>query len=128
MGTFFAAMGASAVFAIFSFPFRLYQCWYSWNRLGTNLGLSLYLALAGGGGGGLGWLAATLAKASPTPIAVVNGIMFGIGGALVLRARVSSTREGKVEHSATAVEQTRSTSGGNVRPGRKHELGCHAAG
>jgi hypothetical protein len=43
--------------AIFGFPFRFYQCWFSWSRWGANAGIAIYLLLAGGGGGMIGWLA-----------------------------------------------------------------------
>lgn len=86
MDTLPIAIAAAAVIAVFSFPFRLYQCWYSWNRLGTNLGLLLYLAIAGIGGGFIGWLTATLTSTRPTSFELVNGVLFGIGGALILRA------------------------------------------
>jgi hypothetical protein len=86
MGTLPIAIAAAAAIAIFSFPFRLYQCWYSWNRLWTNLGLILYLAISGIGGGFIGWLTATLTSTLPTSFELVNGALFGIGGALILRA------------------------------------------
>jgi hypothetical protein len=76
----------ACVFSVFGFPFRYYQCWYSWSRLGTPLGIALYLTLAAGGGGFLGWGAAQLGGAQPTSNPALNGILYGIGGALALRA------------------------------------------
>jgi len=45
-----------------------------------------YFVLAGGGGGLLGWLVAVLSKAQPTTSLAVNGVLYGAGGALALRA------------------------------------------
>ena len=77
---------AIIVAGIFGFPFRYYQCWYSWSQLGTPLGIALYLTLAGAGGGFLGWGAAQLGGARPTSNPALNGILYGVGGALALRA------------------------------------------
>ncbi|MDQ4032325.1 MAG: hypothetical protein M3332_08680 [Actinomycetota bacterium] len=82
----FVAIIVAGVFSVFGFPFRYYQCWYSWSHLGTPLGIAVYLALAGAGGGFLGWGAAQLGGAQPTPNPALNGILYGIGGALALRA------------------------------------------
>jgi hypothetical protein len=54
----FTAMMTASVFALFGFPFRHYQCWFSFSRSGTVTGMVVYLGLAGGVGGLLGWLAA----------------------------------------------------------------------
>jgi hypothetical protein len=80
------AIITATVFALFGFPFRYYQCWFSFSRLGTAVGTVVYLALAGGGGGLLGWGAAAVSHAQPTPSALFNGLLYGIGGALALRA------------------------------------------
>ena len=82
----FVAIIVAGVFSVFGFPFRYYQCWYSWSQLGTPLGIALYLTLAGAGGGFLGWGAAQLGGARPTPNPALNGILYGVGGALALRA------------------------------------------
>ena len=76
------AILTATVFALFGFPFRYYQCWFSFSRLGTAAGTVMYLGLAGGVGGLLGWLAAYLSNAQPTPNAALNGLLYGIGGAL----------------------------------------------
>jgi hypothetical protein len=80
------AIVTATVFALFGFPFRYYQCWFSFSRVGTVTGTILYLALAGGVGGLLGWLAAYLGHAQPTPNAALNGLLYGVAGALALRA------------------------------------------
>jgi hypothetical protein len=80
------AIVTATAFALFGFPFRYYQCWFSFSRLGTTLGTVLYLALAGGGGGLLGWAAAAVSHAHPTLIEPLNGVLYGFGGALALRA------------------------------------------
>lgn len=81
-----AAIVTAVAFAVFGLPYRYYQCWFSFSKLGTVAGTLLYLLLAGGGGGALGWGLATLAKADPTSNEVLNGVLFGITGALALRA------------------------------------------
>ena len=82
----FTAMMTATVFALFGFPFRYYQCWFSFSRLGTVTGTVVYLSLAGGVGGLLGWLAAYLTRAQPTPNPALNGLLYGSVGALALRA------------------------------------------
>src|SRR3954453_23122784 len=81
-----AAIATATVFALFGFPFRYYQCLFSFSRAGTALGTLVYLALAGGGGGLLGWAAAAVSRARPTPNDLLNGVLFGVAGALALRA------------------------------------------
>lgn len=80
------AIVTATVFAIFGFPYRNYLCWFSFSKLGTAVGSVLYLLVAGGGGGALGWGVATLTKVDPTSDPVLNGVLYGIGGALALRA------------------------------------------
>lgn len=80
------AIAIATLFAIPGFPFRHYQCWFSFNKPGTAFGLIVYLGLAGGGGGALGWWVAELGAAHPTTNPLVDGALFGIGGALALRA------------------------------------------
>jgi len=98
------AVITASLFAVFGFPVKYYQCWFSWSRWGTTGGLLLYFILAGGGGGLIGWAAAALSKASPTDNAFLNGFFYGVAGALALRAdvgarprstRVDSLREAK---------------------------------
>lgn len=80
------ALVTASILALFGFPFRFYQCWFSFSRLGTGIGTLLYLVLAGGGGGLLGWGLALLSQARPTPSELLNGVLYGISGGLVLRA------------------------------------------
>lgn len=80
------AIATATVFAVFGFPFRYYQCWFSFSPLATAVGTVLYLAVAGGGGGLVGWYVANLSHAQPTPSPPLNGVLYGIGGALALRA------------------------------------------
>jgi hypothetical protein len=88
------AVATASVFAIFGFPFRNYQCWYSWSWLGTNLGLVLYLTLAGGGGGLLGWSIAGLGEAHPSGNLAINGVFYGVAGSLALRAGFTPAKRG----------------------------------
>ena len=90
------AIATATVFALFGFPFRYYQCWFSFSRVGTAIGTVLYLALAGGGGGLLGWAAATVVQAQPTPSAPLNGLLYGIAGALALRADFRARPKGSL--------------------------------
>jgi len=80
------AIATAGVFAVFGLPYRHYQCWFSFSKLGTVAGTLLYLLLAGGGGGALGWGLATLANADPTTNMALNGVLYGITGALAVRA------------------------------------------
>jgi hypothetical protein len=80
------AIVVATLFAIPGFPFRHYQCWFSFNKLGATLGLIIYLIFAGGGGGLLGWGVAQLGSVNPAANPLVSGAVFGIGGALALRA------------------------------------------
>jgi hypothetical protein len=80
------AILTATVFALFGFPFRYYQCWFSFSRVGTLTGTAMYLSLAGGVGGMLGWLGAYLTHAQPTPNLALNGLLYGAGGAVALRA------------------------------------------
>jgi hypothetical protein len=88
------AIATAVVFALFGFPFRYYQCWFSFGWLSTLGGMVLYFALAGGGGGLLGWAVATLSNARPTQNDTLNGILYGIGGALAFRADFQTRTKG----------------------------------
>jgi hypothetical protein len=92
----FTAIATATVFALFGFPFRYYQCWYSFSRVGTTVGTVLYLALAGGGGGLLGWAAAAVSHARPTPSDPLNGLLYGVAGALALRADFRARPKGSL--------------------------------
>lgn len=80
------AILTATMFAIFGFPFRYYQCWFSWGPGMTITGIAMYFFLAGAGGGFLGWGVATISRAQPTPNQLLNGVLYGLGGALALRA------------------------------------------
>lgn len=82
----FVAIITAAGFAIFGFPFRFYQCWLSWSRVGAPAGVLTYMVLAGGGGGVIGWLAAYLAGVPPSSRPVIDGFFYGIAGTLAVRA------------------------------------------
>ena len=99
----FTAIMTATVFALFGFPFRYYQCWFSFSRLGTVTGTVVYLGLAGGVGGLLGWLAAYLTHAEPTSNLALNGLLYGTTGALVLRAEFRT----RSKATGTMVDQMR---------------------
>ena len=80
------AIITASVFALFGFPFRYYQCWFSYSKIGTTFGTLLYLAMAGGGGGLLGWSVAFTSQARPTASDALNGLLYGVAGAVALRA------------------------------------------
>lgn len=95
------AVAVATVFGFFSLPYRNYHCWWSWTRAGAITFTGIFLLLSGGGGGLLGWGAATLSKASPTGSPAMNGILYGLAGALALRAdlRAGPAGQGESEHS-----------------------------
>lgn len=78
------------VWSVFGFPMKFYQCWLSWSRWGTGVGLLGYFLIAGGLGGTIGWLAASLSHAAPSQNPVVNGLLYGFAGALAARADVGT--------------------------------------
>jgi hypothetical protein len=80
------AVITAMLFAIFGFPYRYYQCWFSFSRFGTSVGSVVYLLLAGGGGGVLGWWLAQVVGVEPAADPLLSGILYGVGGALALRA------------------------------------------
>jgi hypothetical protein len=84
------AIITASLLAVFGFPVKFYQCWFSWSRWATSAGLLLYFVLAGGGGGLVGWGAAVLTKAVPTDNVPLNGFIYGVAGALALRADVGA--------------------------------------
>ena len=80
------AIAVAAAFAVFGFPFRFYQCWFSWSRVGAPAGVLLYMTLAGGGGGLIGWLTAYLADVPGSAVPAIDGLFYGVAGALAVRA------------------------------------------
>lgn len=98
----FTAIVTATIFAAFGFPYRYYQCWWSWGG-GRSVILGIaYFALAGGGGGLLGWFIAELGNAHPTKDLALNGFLYGAAGALTLRAdfRPRRTPASKPPHPA----------------------------
>ena len=87
-GEYVIALTVSVVIAFIGFPFNSYQCWWSWTPIKTVVGTGLYLASVGLGGGFVGITIAALSNASLTPNGVVNAILLGAVGALLLRSDV----------------------------------------
>ena len=85
-----AALTVSAIFAVFGFPYRFYQCWYSWSHKGAAAGLLIYILFAGFGAGLLGWLPAHVGQVTPTGNPWVDGMIFGAAGSLAVRADFST--------------------------------------
>jgi hypothetical protein len=56
----------------------------------VTIGLTGYFLLAGGGGGALGWGIASIGHVEPTSSAISNGVLYGISGAVILRAEFGS--------------------------------------
>jgi hypothetical protein len=88
------AIVTATVFALFGFPFRYYQCWFSFSRVGTVTGTAMYLALAGGVGGLLGWFPWYLSGAHATQNAALSGLLYGVAGALALRVEFRTRHKG----------------------------------
>jgi hypothetical protein len=98
------AMLIAAFFAVFGFPFRCYQYWYSWSPQGSVSGLLIYLVLAGGGGGLVGWLPAHLGMLTTPDSDWISGVIFGVGGSLAVRADFrSQCRPEEVRRTASAL-------------------------
>lgn len=105
------ALAVSAVIAFIGFPFSSYQSWWSWAPLKTFVGTVLYLVIVGVGGGVVGIAIASLSKASLTQNGIVNAILLGVGGALLLRSDVrprprgeaSSDRSTNLKHQAASI-------------------------
>ncbi|MFI7598670.1 hypothetical protein [Actinoplanes sp. NPDC049681] len=100
-----SALSVSAIFAVFGFPYRFYQCWYSWSRKGAAFGVLIYVAFAGFGAGLIGWLPAHLSRLSPTGNAWLDGMIFGLAGSLTVRADFSSksTTEPREMHHVASI-------------------------
>jgi hypothetical protein len=85
-----AALAVATIFAVFARPFSDYHYWFSWSRGAFVAGTLLYLLLGGMAAGLLGWLIARLAKVNigvePTDSPIANGALYGMVGAVTVRA------------------------------------------
>jgi hypothetical protein len=85
--TLLAAVVTSGLLSVIGAPYAHYLCWFSWSRFGALTGTVVYVLLGGVGGGGLGYLAGkTFLNANPSTQPWVDGVTYGVAGALVLRA------------------------------------------
>lgn len=92
--TLLAAMITSGLFAILGPPYGHYLCWFSWSRTGAIIGTATYLLVAGAGGGLLGFVAGrTFLNANPTANPWLDGLCYGIAGAVALRADFRTTQK-----------------------------------
>jgi hypothetical protein len=100
-----AALSVSAIFAVFGFPYRFYQSWYSWSHKGAAAGLLIYIGCAGFGAGLIGWLPAQLGQMTPTGNPWIDGMIFGVAGSLAVRADFSthSTTDPRDVHHAASI-------------------------
>ena len=88
----FGAVLAATLFAAVLLPFRDYHYWFSWSRPALLIGALLYFVFAGLFAGGLGWLIGHASKALPTEYVLVNGLVFGVAGALAVRADLGAKK------------------------------------
>ena len=102
------AVLVASFFAVFSFPYINYRCWFSWSKLRATSGVALYLVLSGGGGGILGWGTALLSNARPTSSLALNGLLYGAAGTLALRA---DFRSGTSQRSGSRMSEMKSLLG-----------------
>jgi hypothetical protein len=93
--TFATAVLAATLYALFARPFGDYHYWFTWSRTAFTVGIVLYFLVAGLGAGALGFLAGLVSKASPTSWPAVNGVLFGLVGALAIRAELGAPRSRK---------------------------------
>lgn len=84
------AIAVAVLLAIIGFPFKYYICWFSWTPKATCFLMAFYFLIAGVVAGVLGWAAGVVSAARPTPYIAINGIIFGIGAGLALRADFKS--------------------------------------
>jgi hypothetical protein len=86
--TIIGAILAATLFAGFARPFSDYHYWFSWRRSAFATGVVLYFLVAGVGAGLLGWVIGTVSKSVPTAWPLLNGALFGLVGALTVRAEL----------------------------------------
>lgn len=109
METLLLAISVASVMAAVGTPFRIYECWWSWNRKVAAVGLVLYFVVGGGGSGLVGWLGGQVTGAVASSDWRLRGVLFGLTGAALVRAALPvKPNEGK---SGTAVQQTVSALG-----------------
>ncbi len=85
------AVLAATVFAVFVRPFSDYHYWFSWSRRALVVGVLIYLLLGGAAAGALGWLAGVALVGNVRPsLTLMQGISFGLIGALAVRAELGS--------------------------------------
>lgn len=89
------AITASTVSALVVLPFSSYHYWFSWSRRAGVVGVLMYLLFGGVLAGGIGWGAAHLARAHPTDIPFLDGILFGLAGAVAVRADFGASGAGR---------------------------------
>lgn len=86
------AILVATAFATFGFPFNHLQAWCSWARVRAVGILVIYFVLAGVGGGGLGWLIGSVIQVQISSNLAVKGALYGLLGALAVRADFRSRR------------------------------------
>lgn len=90
--TLVVAILAATAFAVFARPFSDYHYWWTWSRSAFAIGVMLYFALAGIGAGALGWGIGTVSGAAPTAWPLVDAALFGLVGALAIRAELGPAK------------------------------------
>lgn len=90
--------------AFIGFPFSSYQCWWSWAPVKTSVGTALYLSVVGLGAGVIGIAITTLSKAALTSSGLVNAVLSGIAGALLLRADIRPRTRAEGPRAVAAID------------------------
>jgi hypothetical protein len=81
-----AAMITSALLSAIGAPYSRWLCWFSWSRSGAMLGTAVFLAI-GAVAGVVGVASGQgLFKAQPTSNDFLDGVLYGLAGALAFRA------------------------------------------
>lgn len=79
---------------LLAFEFRVWACWWSWTGGWARTGALVWLICIGAGGGLLGWFAGQ-GGGSPTGRLLIDGVLFGIIGAAILRVDVGPSQVGR---------------------------------
>src|SRR3954447_14674869 len=90
--TFGAAILAATLYAFFALPFADYHYCFTWRKAAFAAGVVLYFLVAGVGAGALGWVVGVASQARPTNWPAVDGIFFGLLGALGIRAELGAPK------------------------------------